>query len=73
MSLTEIREIILELSAEERLAIQELLDELNDNPGPDFDQHWGNVGRQRYENLKSGKSKGVPLEMVLKELGLDEK
>jgi hypothetical protein len=72
MSLTEIREIILELSPEERQAVQVLLDELNGNPGPDFDQHWGEVGKLRYENLKSGKSKGVLLEEVFKELELDE-
>jgi hypothetical protein len=72
MSLTEIREIILELSPEERQAVQVLLDELNGNPGPGFDQHWGEIGKQRYENLKSGKSKGVPLDDVLKELELDD-
>jgi Putative addiction module component len=72
MSLTEIREIILELSPEERQAVQQLLDELNGNPSSEFDQHWGEVSKQRYENLKSGNSKGVPLEDVLKELELDE-
>jgi Putative addiction module component len=35
---------------------------------PEFDQYWLEVVKQRIENLKTGKSKAVPLQEVLDEL-----
>ncbi len=35
---------------------------------PEFDQYWLEIVKQRIENVKTGKSKTVPLQEVLDEL-----
>lgn len=62
MSLTEIKEHIRQMTAQERGDIQTFLENLNES---EFNEHWGAIATQRLENLRSGKTKGIPLEEVL--------
>jgi Putative addiction module component len=40
----------------------------DDEIDPEFDQYWLEIIKERRENLRSGKTKGIPLEDVLKNL-----
>ena len=68
LSLTEIKQQILELSRGDQLALHAFLGELLQRLDPEFDRHWGAIATQRLEDLRSGKTKGIPLEKVLNEL-----
>lgn len=68
MSLTEKKQQILELSRGDQVALKAFLSEVLYPVDPAFDQHWGAIVMQRLEDLRSGKTKGIPLEEVLNEL-----
>jgi hypothetical protein len=68
MSLTELQSKALELSREERIAFVHFLEAIDNPTSEEFDQQWLEVVNQRIENLKTGKSKTVPLQEVLDEL-----
>jgi hypothetical protein len=44
------------------------LEEAEISTDPEFDQYWIEVVKQRIENVKTGKSRTVPLQEVLDEL-----
>ena len=67
MNLTELKQQVLELSRGDQMTLKALLDELLNPVDPAFDRYWGATAMQRLENLRSGKTKGIPLEEVLKE------
>ena len=67
MSLTEMKQQVLELSRGDQVALKAFLDELLNTVDPAFDRDWGAIATRRLENLRSGKTKGIPLEEVLKE------
>jgi hypothetical protein len=46
----------------------EALEETEIPSDPEFDQYWLEIVKQRIENIKTGKSKTVPLQEVLDEL-----
>ncbi len=68
MSLAELQSKALELSREERVALAHFLEEIEHPTTEEFDQHWLKIINQRIENVKTGKSKTVPLQEVLDEL-----
>lgn len=68
MSLPEIQSLARELSHEERITLAHFLEELEHPTSDEFDQHWLEVVGKRIENVKTGKSKIVPLQEVLDEL-----
>jgi Putative addiction module component len=44
------------------------LEEAEISTDPEFDQYWIEVVKQRIENVKTGKSRTIPLQEVLDEL-----
>jgi Putative addiction module component len=71
MSLMEWKEKLRELSYEEKLVLRNLLDEETHPIDPEVDQHWLEVVKQRRENIRSGKTKGVAFEDVMNETRSD--
>jgi Putative addiction module component len=68
MSLMEWKEKIRELSYEEKLVLRNLLDEETHPIDPEVDQYWLEVVKQRRENIRTGKTKGVAFEDVMNEI-----
>lgn len=68
MSLIDWQDKLSELSYEEKLTLRNFLDEAMHPVDPEFDRHWVEIGKQRRENVRSGKSKTFTLEEVMREL-----
>jgi hypothetical protein len=68
MSLYGLKLKILELDRNEQLELSEFLVELLNPALEEFDRHWLEVVKTRIENVKTGKSKTIPLQEVIEEL-----
>jgi hypothetical protein len=68
MSLYGLKLKILELDRNEQLELSEFLVELLNPALEEFDRYWLEVVKTRIENVKTGKSKTIPLQEVIEEL-----
>jgi putative addiction module component (TIGR02574 family) len=69
MSLQEVQTLALELTVQERAELAEVLLETLEHPSQEeIERRWADVIKRRVEELRSGKVKGIPGDVVMKKL-----
>ena len=68
MSKQQVLEQVLTLSPEERAELIEDIWISLEQPSKEWERLWGEVAMHRYQEMKSGKVKGIPYEEVLNEV-----
>jgi putative addiction module component (TIGR02574 family) len=69
MSLQEVQTLALELTVQERAELAEVLLETLEHPSQEeIERRWADVIKRRVEELRSGKIKGIPGDVVMKKL-----
>ena len=69
MSLQEVKTLALELTVQERAELAEVLLETLGQPSQEeIEGRWAEVITRRVEELRSGKVKGIPSDVVLQKL-----
>lgn len=68
MTIKNIEKTILQLSPFERIRIVENILESLHKPDPEIERAWIAESEKRFSAFKSGKTKGIPLEIVKKRI-----
>lgn len=68
MNLVELKHQVLELSRADQLSLNAFLSEVTNPISPELDAQMLEIIATRLADLRSGKTKGIPLEEVLKEV-----